>query len=211
MRGVGEFAVIHDSSLFVAEAPEFAGVIIAIDMMPAESSLSRVAVVSQAVGDRRGLGMRMVDRRRQDRGRSAGPFGVGRLAAFHDAPSRSCRRAERDRSFPTTPSRHRRPTDRRSGDRSSSARGCESRRPRFPRARLSGRRTDCRPGSGSSSRPSAWSTSIRRMDDRRSLISWPASSAGRAGSAGHRRPWRCRDSRRGRTSDSSRCDRPTAR
>ena len=84
VRGVGELAVTDDLSVLVAKAPDLAGVVVAVDVMSVEVLQSR-AVIRQSVGDRRGLGVRHLDCRRQDGSRPARPLRVGRLPAFHHA------------------------------------------------------------------------------------------------------------------------------
>ena len=86
MFRVGDFTMIDDLTIFEPEAPEFARVIVAVDMM-AGQFLQSSSVIGQAIGDRRGFRVRMLDRRWQNRRWSSRPFGICRLSSFQNGPT----------------------------------------------------------------------------------------------------------------------------
>ena len=121
-----------------------------------------LAAIDQPAGDAAGDRVRQLDQRRLDR-RRPDLLRLDAAAAPPSRTSRSCHLSRRDGPTPTTPSRRRRRTARRSGDQSSFARDCGSRTPRLPAGLPSSRRRGC---------PWGWRSSFPRPSGPRRSAGW---------------------------------------
>ena len=70
----------------VTQSPNLAGDVIAVDIFAGEQRMFPT-VIHVAAGDAQRLGVRMLNRRREDRRGAALAVGIHRLAALHDAPA----------------------------------------------------------------------------------------------------------------------------
>ena len=70
----------------VTQSPNLTGDVIAVDIFAGEQRMIPT-VIHVAAGDAQRLGVRMLNRRREDRRGAALAVGIHRLAALHDAPA----------------------------------------------------------------------------------------------------------------------------
>src|SRR5262249_31697124 len=86
--GVVQLAVVADRLLLavVAERPDAAGVVVAVDVGPGQL-VTPPALVAEPACDRAEVGVAVFDDRNQDRRRPARPLRPERVAAFQHAPA----------------------------------------------------------------------------------------------------------------------------
>ena len=86
MRGVGQFSLLCHLFAIVAQSPDSAGGVVAVNV---HAVLGRefFATINIAAGDGARLGVRVLYNRRDDGRRAGSVIRVNRLAALHDAPA----------------------------------------------------------------------------------------------------------------------------
>ncbi len=83
---VAQLAVLGHAALFVPQHPDFAGVVVAVDIGAAQLRQPR-AVVDPAAGERAEVGVRMLDEGLQNRRRALGSLRAEGMAPFAHAPA----------------------------------------------------------------------------------------------------------------------------
>ena len=110
-RGVGQLLVPGDLLAVVAQAPDLAVLVVAVDIRPAQLGELRT-VVDVAAGDRPALGVVVLDDGRNDRAGARPSCGGGTGGSLPARSSRSCppcwtTRIISQRSWPTSPTQSR--------------------------------------------------------------------------------------------------------